>query len=453
MARRIICEGSELAVECAHAAQPLGLAVEPVISRDWFGDAVRALKSRKPTAVAMVGAPSLEQLIELSRLARPQKLELCLAVLDAAPETRRLLQAAGDLGITGLREIRPLIAALGLSQAEAGAPWSCSIRSLPASDRARLRPVVVSGTRGAGRLTREQEGLLAWSADGKKGHVLLGESRDVAEAIAALRATDRTTAEVTTTVEGVDQQAVTDIIFGPARALSDPASKAMLMAYGMAMPDEELCNSASRAAAEANRMDYPVRIALASPDLRVWDHRDLAVDLVDNAARVREIYGLLMGLAASRAPAARILGVTVAASNQAAALFSVRARPLPQGRVAVEIEFADPHGKATADAALAVMPAPMTVLERVLGRLRGSGIVFSGTKSQRQANLESIGDTLMRVAALVNDRRDAIDRVELLPLALLVGGGVEVREACVSVNDAFERSLQPSARKSHASAR
>jgi hypothetical protein len=48
----------------------------------------------------------------------------------------------------------------------------------------------------------------------------------------------------------------------------------------------------------------------------------------------------------------------------------------------------------------------------------------------------------MRVAALVNDRRQEIDRVELLPLALLLGGGVEVREACVTVNDAFERSLQ-----------
>ena len=135
------------------------------------------------------------------------------------------------------------------------------------------------------------------------------------------------------------------------------------------------------------------------------------------------------------------------------ALLGVRARPLPHGRVAMTIEFADPHGKATDDATLAILPAPMPVLERVLARLRGSELIFSGSKQQRRASLESIGDTLMRVAALLTDRPEEIDRVELLPLALLLGGGVEVREACVTVSDAFERSLQQGSRKAGGSGR
>ncbi len=448
---RIICESSELAVECANAAQQIGLAVEPLISRDPFREAAQSVKKGEPVAIVLVQSPTIEQLVQVRVSAQPrgrQISEICLAVLESSPEARRLLEAAGDLGITALREIRPLMAALALLRAGAPSPWSCSIRQLPPADRARLRPVTVSGTRVQGQLTREQNALVAWSPGAKSSdRVLLGESRDAAEAIAALRAVDRAAAEVTSAVEGVDQQAVIDTIFGPARALSDPASKSVLLAYGMAMPEEELCNSASRAAAEANRMGYPVRIALASPDLRVWDHPDLAVDGVDNAARVREIYGLLLASAESRSPEARILGVTVAAANQAVALLGVRARPLPQGRVAVEIAFADPHGTATDDATLAVLPVPLPSLQRALSRLRGSSLIFTGSKQQRRADLESIADTLMRVAALVNDHRQQIDRVELLPLALLLGGGVEVREACVTVNDAFERSLQQGSRK------
>jgi hypothetical protein len=216
------------------------------------------------------------------------------------------------------------------------------------------------------------------------------------------------------------------------------------------VPIEELCASASRAASEANRIGYPVRISLASPDLRVWDHPDLAVDMVDNAARVRDTFRQLMGLAKSRLELAlpgdalateRLLGAMVTATSEAGALLGVRAWPLPRARVAMEIGFADPHGMAAGDCTLAVLPAPAAGIERALRRLQGSSLLFGGTAAQRKAHLEAIADVLLRVSAFVNDRRDQIESVELRPLALLLDGSVEVREACVSVSDAFERSL------------
>jgi hypothetical protein len=280
--------------------------------------------------------------------------------------------------------------------------------------------------------------------------VLVGEPGEAARAIAALRGADRAAIDLESTVEGVDQQAVLDVIFGPRRALSGPASKAALLAYGMAMPVEELCSSASRAAAEASRIGFPVRVALASPDLRIWDHPDLAVDLIDNAARVREVFGLLTGLAQSRARDSRLLGVTVAAANQAVALLEVRARPLPHGRISMEIGFADPHGKASGDITTAVLPATMSGIERILGRLKGNSLILGGSKTQRRHNLESVGDTLLRLAAFVNDRGKELEGVGLLPLALLVDGSVEIREACITVSDAFERSIDATGEPSEA---
>jgi hypothetical protein len=442
MVWQILSENSELAVECVRVAQTIDLKIEPKITDQWFDDALHELTLNNSVAIALIEPPTLEEGVELSHLARSAKLKLVLAVLDRTLKTQKILDVFADLGIVGVSEIPILVAAIALLEAGAASPWSASARSLPSIDRARLCSVLLSSSRVHGHLTRENDGLLAWSSDAKSRPFLLGETRDAAAAIAALRLADLAAPDVVSSVEGVDQQAVLDVIFGPPRALSDPASKAALQPYGIATPIEELCSSASRAAAEASRIGYPVRISLTSPDLRIWEHPDLVVDSVDNAARVREVFGLLMKLAKSHLPEGRLLGVTVAAANEVVALLHVCARPLPHNRVSVEIGFADPHGKASRDSTITVLPAPMTQVERVLERLKGYELICMGSKTQRRENLESVGDTLQRVAAFINDHGEEIVQVELLPVALLVGGGIEVREACITVGEAFQRSME-----------
>jgi acetyltransferase len=294
--------------------------------------------------------------------------------------------------------------------------------------------------------------------------VEIGPAVHVADALRALRDTDRNSPRVELTVDGIDHKAVLDILFGPQRALSDPASKSALAPYGIPAPLEELCASASRAAVEAGRIGFPVRISLASPDLRVWDHADLAVDMVDNAARVRDTFRQLMGLAKARlsrgssdTPRARpdaptmpylsdvsdrLLGVMVTATSESTALLGVRAWPLPEGRVAMELSFADAHGAASDDRTLLVMPAPTNLVERALRRLAGASLVLGTRTAQRRAHLEAIADVLHRLSAFVHDRRREVSVCELRPLAVLLDGTVEVREACVTVSDAFERMLQ-----------
>jgi len=217
-------------------------------------------------------------------------------------------------------------------------------------------------------------------------------------------------------IPGLDPAHVDDVLLGPPRKLSDPASKAALSPYGLPLPEEELCASPSRAAAEAGRLGFPVRLSLASPDLRVWDHPDLVFERVDTAARARDGFHQLIALARGRAPEARILGVTVATATQVRARLRVDARSLGEGRVLARLGFADPHGLAADDATTTVLPATADQVRRVLRRLAGASLLLDGGGDPL---VQEVTDVLVRLAAFVDDRRDEVEGGEIRPLAVL----------------------------------
>lgn len=453
MSWRILCESADLAVQCLSAARQIGVDVEPTVESDPVTAARQALSAGQSAVLALQAIPSLDSVVELAfaaSAARSKNVDVVLALPAPHPRRSVTLDVASDLGITAVSELRPLAAVLALLGLGARDAHAASPRALSSLDRARLKPALTTGTKATGQLVPLDGGRIGFCTDADAVPQVLGEAPDVAEALLALGNTERTVAQVATSLDGVDARAVLDVIFGPRRALSDPASKAALAPYDLPFPQEELCASPSRAAAEATRLGYPVRISLASPDLRIWDHPDLSVDMVDNAARVRDTFRQLMAAAqarlaadASLAPegAARVLGVMVTATSEATLLLGLRATPLPHGRVAMEIGFADPHGRASNDGTVAVLPANERAIERALRRLSGSALILGGTPTERRARIAAISDVLLRVAAFVDDRRREVESVEARPLALLLDGSVEVRETCVSVGDWFERSL------------
>jgi hypothetical protein len=190
---------------------------------------------------------------------------------------------------------------------------------------------------------------------------------------------------------------------------------------------------------EAARIGFPVRISLASPDLRVWDYPDLSVDGVDNAARVRDVYRQLVLTAEARAPQARVLGVTVTATTLARALLRVTARPLRHGCVLVRVGFCDPHGAVAKDAVATVLPQSGSGIRRALSRLAGRALLWPDGAPPSAA--EPLVDLLVRLGSFVDAFRREVARVELHPVALLVGGGAEIREAAVQITEAFVQDM------------
>ena len=428
----IFCDCPELAVDVARDAERIGLSVEPIVAEKPSKTAIQAIAGGELTALALERTIGADQGAELAEAMRTRGGKVPLAIIGPQP-----LGLLHDLGLAAVHETGPMVAIAALLELPTEHPWAATTKELPAVDRVRLGDSV--SHRADGRFVRIDDGLIAHQDEAGTSTVI-GTPRDVAAALRAMRASHEASRPKVPVVQGVEADAVLDTILGPRRALSDPASKAALGPYDVPLPVEELCATPSRAASEASRIGFPVRVALASPDLRLWDHPDLVAE-VFSAAQARDAYRQIMALARSRSADARLLGVTVSASTMARTLLRVRMEPLPSGPVLAEIGFADAHGRAAGDTTQTVLPATGRALERVLLRLRGSSLLLEGSAQERKQAVSAIGDVLMRMAAFVHQWRDQIEAVEVNPLAILVGGQLEVRQACVTVGDAFSRSL------------
>ncbi|MFT5430962.1 MAG: hypothetical protein ACI9OJ_001641 [Myxococcota bacterium] len=421
----IYSESADLAAECLARSAELDLSVDVRVEA---APMVAALKSPGPAAIVSMRDVDAATLVPLqsSDLAR------AIVVIGGSPGHR---QIAEDLGIFAVESVGSLFAGIAASVFEA--PWSASTRGIPAPDRQRLGGLAG----GSKHLFYESDGPGRVALTNGAKRVSLGDTEHARAGLEALRRCHGVTIPAMPRVEALDTRRVLDVILGPPRALSDPASKAALAAYDIPLPEEVLCASASRAASEAARIGFPVRIVLASPDLRAWDHPDLVVDGVDNAARVREVFRQMASLAKNRAPGSRVLGVTVSATTTANALLRLRMRSLAPGVCLTQLGFADPHGLAAEDQASLLLPCRFEHLEARLERLRGHPLLLGDSVPIRRARVEELADVLLRVAAFVDDWRTEVKEVRIETLAMLLGGGAEIREACVVVSDAFERSI------------
>ncbi|GAB4214270.1 MAG: hypothetical protein OHK0013_38850 [Sandaracinaceae bacterium] len=414
----IVTDDTDLAVELARLGERLGIAVAPRFSASpWAdGDPLAGLLVLQP--------PSPEQLLEAARRTAGRLVVGCIGLGDGDVEG-----LGQDLGIPVLSESRAFLAALALRDAGEGAAAS-TVRALPRAARARFERAGWSGERGRGRLVMLDDVIVGWEGPDGAAALPLGEPSDVAEAGAALRRAELGSLPGRGTVEGVDRERVREVLFGPSRALSDPASKSALAPYGVPLPVEELCTSPSRAAAEAARIGFPVKLSLASPDLRVWDHPDLVVLGAANAAAVRDGFRTIVTVAAERDPGARLLGVHVTAEAAATTYLRLTLRPMGESWALAELGRTDE----------AVAPTQL-VLPSSFERCRNALARIGVTPPRSRSSVDALVDALNRLAVFTSDHRDCVTSVRVDPLAMLVGGGVEVREVCVAVNDLFERSL------------
>jgi hypothetical protein len=80
-------------------------------------------------------------------------------------------------------------------------------------------------------------------------------------------------------------------------------------------------------------------------------------------------------------------------------------------------------------------------MARAIKRLAAHPLLLGSTNSERERNTQLLTDLFARVGRFVEAFRSEVERVELHPVALLVGDAAEIREAAVQVTDAFVREL------------
>lgn len=428
---QVLVDAPELMADALAVTRALG--VEVVVDLD-----------ADPCTRCLAEPPRVPTLVSTSRLA-PISVLLALGerngethapiLLACAERNARLRSIVPQLGLPLFDEVAAGIAALVLVEATSSFEAAVSARGLGAVDRARLPSAAERGE----KLVRLDDGLVGLARN--EGPRAIGRIDDLERALAGLRATRRGSRPSLPRVEGADRNAAMDVLMGPARPLSDPASKTALEAYDLPLPIEELCTTASRAASESARIGFPVRVALASPELRPSVHADLVVEGVDSAAAVRETFRELVALAERKDPSARVLGVTVSASTTAHCSLRIVVERIARTRLVATIGFGDAHGRATADEIAVVLPATPDELGTALGKLHGASLLLGERPAESRTVRTAVTDVVLRLAAFLEDFPEEVDRVTVDPLAILVGGEAEVRETCVQVSDAFTRRL------------
>ncbi|MCB9667411.1 MAG: acetate--CoA ligase family protein [Myxococcales bacterium] len=445
----LVCSSTELAAEIHALGADRGIELSVDVNPEPWREGLNILAQGGSAVLASETSPEVATLVELAATAHREKQRTVLGILEQSHGAQALRELGSDLGLTAVDDIDVLISATALLFGGNTRPWKAAGRLLGPLDRARLRTVLSSADSPGIELGSHSnfEVSLRHSQDGP--WIPIGRRRAVSDAIAAIHAADPFDPphlgagfEV---AQEVDHHAVERVLFGPRRALSDPASKAVLKPYGVPCPEEELCSSASRTASEATRMGFPVRIALASPDLRAWDHPDLVVEAVDNGARARHLFQHVMDLAKERAPHARLLGVTVSATRTERALLRVRMTPTSARLVLLQIGFADPHGMAAGDLTMSYVPLSRLRFDRMLQRLLGRTLLASEQRSS-SVDLDHLYEVTHRIGNLIDEHRTEIASVEINPLAILLDGTVEIREACVTVSDTYDRALLEASR-------
>ncbi|HEY6879223.1 MAG TPA: acetate--CoA ligase family protein [Polyangiales bacterium] len=437
MTTPVFCETGDLVAEASSLAARIGLSIHAELTSDPLDAAARAARDRGLACALCIQVPEPARAIDALHVCSEHG-RVVLSVLSTRdPQAFGL---ASDLGFVCVRDVAPALSALALLANGGARAFRSNAKKLSAADQVRFERALLSSERGTGKLVSDGDGVSHQRND-QAEVVHLGHGLAVAQALRALAQAEPLGDTPPPSPPPLDAAATRDVLFGPPRLLSDPASKIALTPFELPMPQEELCASPSRAAAEAARIGFPVRISLASPDLRVWDHPGLSVDGVDNAARVRDVYRQLQTAAHELKPEARVLGVTVTATTLARALIRISARPAPQRRVILRAGFSDPHGAITRDSVSTVLPAGARTIERALSRLAGAQLLLGESNEEREQNLALLTRLFARVASFVDTYRDEVARLELHPLALLVGGSAEVREAAIEVTDAFVREL------------
>lgn len=426
---RVLVDSAELLADVLAT-----VCADEAITSDLFEGSIGSVPAHPgPTLFAVVGAPPIDVLLALGRSNRRGEPLALLCVID---DPEGLAELGPALSVPVYRRLGPALAAARWVAATSGFDPSMNSRGLGVLDRRRLPR---SSDRGP-RVVRLDAGILGVVADTVEHR--LGRVDDLTDALATLSGTSLRDPPSLPRVEGADRETSLDVLVGPSRTLSDPASKAALEPYDLPLPIEELCATASRAAAESQRIGFPVRIALASPDLRASAHPELVVEGVEGGARVRECFRELVALAERTDPNARILGVTVGASTLARGFVRVALERRARDLLVATIGFADPHGRASDDSVRVPLPAdPARVRDAIL-RLRGASL-FADEGRADAGVVHAITAMVLRCAAFLHAFAEEVDTLSLDPVALLEGGEIEIREASVHVTDAFTRRLEP----------
>jgi acetate---CoA ligase (ADP-forming) len=205
---------------------------------------------------------------------------------------------------------------------------------------------------------------------------------------------------------------------------SEPEAKAVLAAYGIAVPREVVVHSPDEARAAVASMPGPAVLKIVSPDIVHKSDVGL-VRIGVRAVEATEVYTELVGRAAAVRPDAAIEGVLVAEQVQGGVEMAVGVtRDAVFGPV-VMVGLGGTLVEVFGDVSVRVPPFPDTEARAMVDELRGRALL-DGVREQPPADVDALVAVVMAVQRIVLDHGAAVAELDVNPLIVGPTGAVAV---------------------------
>ncbi|WP_253272242.1 acetate--CoA ligase family protein [Advenella kashmirensis] len=205
------------------------------------------------------------------------------------------------------------------------------------------------------------------------------------------------------------------------RTLNELQAKRLLARYGLAVPAETLCTTASEAVDAADAIGYPVVAKIVSPDiLHKSDFGGVQLNL-QNCGQVEAAFAALMNAAAKQDGNPLIQGVLIAPMIKGGieTILGVHHDPIfgsmvmfGLGGVAVELYN---------DVAFASVPLTAERAEQLIHSVRASKLL-TGWRGQKAVDLEQLKGALLGLSAFAEDWSDVLEGVDINPFVVMESG-------------------------------
>jgi acyl-CoA synthetase (NDP forming) len=200
----------------------------------------------------------------------------------------------------------------------------------------------------------------------------------------------------------------------PRAAIDETEAKGVLARAGIPVMSERLVASADEAATAAAELGFPVAMKIVSPDIAHKTEIGGVLLDVANADDVRRGYARLRAVAAEKAPAAHVSGVSVApmASEGVETILGVVQDPV-FGPV-VMFGLGGVFVETLRDVTFRAAPFGREEAVRMIGEVKGVALL-RGTRGRPPADVDALADALAALSRLAAARRDEYAAIDINP--------------------------------------
>jgi acetyl coenzyme A synthetase (ADP forming)-like protein len=203
----------------------------------------------------------------------------------------------------------------------------------------------------------------------------------------------------------------------------DAEAREVLEAYGIPLPKTGLAKTADEAVAMAEAIGYPVVMKIASPDiLHKTDIGGVKLN-IQSAAEVRDAFDLIIYRATRYMPDATIWGCQIQQMVKGGRETIIGMNRDPQFGPLLMFGLGGVYVEALKDVTFRVAPIDRREAREMITEIRSYNLL-RGVRGEKQADLEAVADTLVRISQLVTDFPEIVE-MDINPLLVFpVGQGV-----------------------------